>query len=99
MLNAQSIALLLSSAYQADPAAISSIFGVRRICNKELSEHPYVQVFGKTADGPFWVSFIGIINGMLQQEGSTDVVAVIYDDDTQQNVLGFQVIPFADVAL
>lgn len=99
MLNAQSMSLFLNSAYQSDPAAISSLFGVRRICNKELSEHPYVQVFGKTADGPFWVSLIGLINGMLQQEGSADVVAVIYDDDTQQNVLGFKVIPFTDVAL
>jgi hypothetical protein len=97
MVNAQNIVDLLNDAYKIDPAAISSLFQVRRVCNKTLGDHPHVEVFGATAEGPFMVTLIGLINGVLRSVGSEQGVIMILDDNKQQNVLGFQVANYADL--
>jgi hypothetical protein len=85
---------LLNSAYQCDPAAINNLAVVRRQCSQALSDHPYV-VANKDKDGKFWVSFLGLLNGMLLSTGSPELVASTNDD--QGNVVGFTVAKTKDV--
>lgn len=88
-MKSQQVVDLLNSAYRADPAAINMLFSLRRPCNRDLADHPHVQVAtsGETGDEKFSVGLIGIICGML---GSVGQQLVAMQTDDQNNVLGFQ---------
>ncbi len=94
-IDAKAIADFLNESLRLDPAAINSLFSTRRMCGTALAEHPTIQVFGKT-NGPFFVRFIGILNGILLHHGSTDVLVSTVDDENNQNILSFGVKPYED---
>ncbi len=98
MLNAQTIVELLEDALKTDPAVISTLFGIRRSCNQSLADHPYIQVAeSPTNKGTYYVGFVGLINGMLGSVGSEELVAIVYDDKDNQNVIGFKVVRVCDL--
>lgn len=61
------IVRLLNSAYKADPEAVHALLVNRVPCNKELSDHPYIQVHRSQTldDNAYNVGLLGIINGIL----------------------------------
>jgi hypothetical protein len=100
MVNAQQAVDLLNDALKTDPAAMTLLFSVRRSCNKSLADHPHITVNGPQnhlVEGPFTVAFIGILNGMFNSVGSEDLVAIVYDDSDNQNIIGFKVVKTSDV--
>jgi hypothetical protein len=82
---------VLNSALKADPAAINYLVNARVMCNKELAEHPTIQV-GKDSrykGEVHWVGLLGIINGLfgIDDEGWGFIEG--YIDDETGLVTGF----------
>jgi hypothetical protein len=57
----------LNELLQTDPMAINALFNLRVYCNKDLKDHPTVQVGceGKDNQMVCLVGFIGILNGLF----------------------------------
>lgn len=96
-MTAQSIADTLNRAMSLDPACINSLFEIRRICNKSLADHPTIQV-GTGKEGDAFLRFVGLLNGMLLDSGSTDVVTEMYEDGDSRNIVRFSTIPYSQVS-
>lgn len=97
-MTAQDMAKTLNDALAVDPACISTMFNIRRTCNQQLTDHPHIQVLGETGK-PGVIRFIGLLNGMLLDSGSTDVLVMTIDDAAQGNVIGFSVVPATSVGV
>ena len=54
----------LNELLEIDPFAISALFSSRVSCNKELADHPTVQV-GSLGKDSFQVGMIGVLNGLF----------------------------------
>jgi hypothetical protein len=74
---------ILNEALESDHIAVNQLINLRVMCNKELANHPFIQV-GK--DNRFqqvwWVGLFGIINGLfgVDEEGWGFIEAEIRDD-------------------
>jgi hypothetical protein len=84
-MTAQQICDLLNTAYKADPACVNTMFGLRRACSSALVDHPHVMV-AENKSGNTWLTFMGLITGMLLSVGSDELVTAKIDE--QGNVLG-----------
>ena len=89
MLTAQKMAELLNEALKTDPAVISQLFSLSRVCSKKLADHPHIVVSSSSRDDMFYVRLLGLLNGMLSYSGSKDVLVAMLDNDKDQNVIGF----------
>ena len=79
----------------ADPAVMNDLFHVRRECNQSVGDDPFVMVRGYS-DGSRrpTLGFLGLLNGMLLEAGSPDLITVVQEDDPRNdNVLGFEARP------
>lgn len=87
---AEEMVKVLNDAFKKDPKAIEMLFGVRVPCNKQLSEHPTIQV-GKFEDSNFWlVGMIGIINGYCgTNKDGWGYVGIDYEGDKMK---GFKLV-------
>jgi len=72
---------VLNQALRADRAAIQRLWARRVACNKTLARHPTIQVWGRGPDGPYRLSWLGLLNGIfgIDVRGGGPVVAVIDD--------------------
>jgi hypothetical protein len=95
MLTAQKAAETLNRCLKNDPAVISTLFQLRRTCSKAIADDPYVIVgaIGEGEQQRFILGLLGLLNGMLVEAGSPDVVGIKIDDEHNQNILGFIVHP------
>lgn len=90
-MTAQNVADILNDALKLDPAVLNTLFHIRRVCGKSIADHPHIQVWGPTENGPFWLSFLGLLNGMLRAGGSEEIIVMSMDDDKNMNIVGFTV--------
>lgn len=72
-----------------DPAVIDTMFNIRRQCNQAVLDHPTIPVVTGASN---WVTFLGLLNGMLVAAGQRDRVCKIVDDRDQQNIMQFGVV-------
>jgi ATP-dependent Clp protease ATP-binding subunit ClpA len=87
LLDAQKMVDLLNSAFENDPAVMSTLMNIRRICNKQLADHPDVIVH-YNKDNNCFVGFMGILNGMLNSINSDKLIASRYDEKNN-DIIGF----------
>jgi hypothetical protein len=89
VINAKFIADMLNRAFKADPNAIHTLFCNRVPINFELTNDPYIIVDPSyVIDDQFCLSILGVINGMLYEAGSTELVHMIFENN---KLLGFGV--------
>lgn len=95
MLTSQKIADVLNEALKLDPAAVNSLFCVRRSCGRALLDHPHilVNVAGEPPGQRFAVGFLGLLNGMLSAAGSNDRIYMAFDEALNDPKLPVQGIP------
>ena len=55
----------LNEILATDPMAINALFSLRVSCNKELADHPTVQVGTIGKSNHYMVGLVGILNGMF----------------------------------
>jgi hypothetical protein len=80
----------LNFALAADPAAIRALLGFKVPCNEELAISPGVFVDdGGQPPNPWTVSALGLLNGILLENGLPRVAAVINDDDPTEAIQRF----------
>jgi len=83
---------VLNEAFEADPTAISAMFSpmTRFLCNEELADHPTIQVRSyDDSVNPTTVGVLGLINGLLADEGNVaGAIAMMVDEDTGE-ITGF----------
>lgn len=75
-----------------DVHAVCTLFSIRVSCNKQVIDHPTVQV---TEDGQ--LGLLGLLNGLASRHG--EFIAAEYDDDDDRyvHIRRFAVIPARDV--
>jgi hypothetical protein len=78
----------LNSAFRADPAAVQTMFQLRRPCNRALADHPNILVAatGEGESEKFSIGLLGIINGIIAAAAG-ECMAVQVDE--QGNILRF----------
>lgn len=102
MITAQHFADTLNGMMEVDPTATHAPIINRIPCNKALADHPYVIVDQLGHPDRTVVGIVGVINGILTEAGSTEVLAYQFDDaedgnGTTRNALkGFRVVPRQD---
>jgi hypothetical protein len=81
---------LLNDALKTDPAAVKALVGQRVPCNKELAEHPTIQVLS-VDEGQYKIGLLGFLNGMfgLTDAGRGAIEAI--EDDATHEITGFRV--------
>jgi len=79
----------LNGMVKADPKALFALCLNRVPTNKELGDHPTVQVDGSTP-GSLMVGMVGILNGLFSSEHPGKVLAFTLDDE--RGLVGFQVV-------
>ena len=89
----------LNDALAADPAAINALFTYETECNRDLADHPTIQVRGYDRDtgepllhGPFYVRLMGIINGLFGAD-EDDWGYLAMDIDDRGLIAGFIRVP------
>lgn len=86
------VILNLNEMLRRDVDAMDKLFNNRVPCNKELADHPSVQV-AVQKDGSFGVNFLGVINGIIGTISSENlngfgfIAAYVVDNE---RVLGFR---------
>lgn len=80
MMNSHQVVDFLNQLVSIDREAIEKLIASRVKCNKELADHPTVQVFG--TGGDYWVGILGILNGIYgcNSEGVGFIQAHLDDD-------------------
>lgn len=56
---------LLNSAIKADKRAMHNLIEARVMCNKELANHPTIQISSYHVEGQYVVGLLGILNGLF----------------------------------
>ena len=69
---------LLNRIHQKDPEVLPALIDVRVRCNKELADDPTIQVDARS--GKFNVGLLGILNGIVGDEGE-GVIFAVYDNE------------------
>lgn len=83
----------LNRAFKADKIAIHSLICNRVPINFELVNDPYIVVDPSyVINNRFTLSPLGIINGLLIEAGSNEIISLIFNEDNE--CLGFGKIPF-----
>jgi hypothetical protein len=76
---------LLNEAFKMDPEAINKLVGSRVKCNKELADHPTIQVLGEGDPMTFTVGLLGILNGIFGKDGNgTGYIGIELDEEEWQ---------------
>ena len=73
----------LNSLVEIDPEALAALIETRVPCNKDLADHPTVQVqVVEGKEGFYELGFLGVLNGILgaNDKGWGFVCAVLDDD-------------------
>lgn len=79
---------LLNEACMLDLEAMNALVNARVDCNKELADHPTIQVRAFKDEG-FQVGLIGILNGIFGiSEDGVGAIAGMFDDD--RNLISFK---------
>jgi hypothetical protein len=77
----------LNSLLAIDPYAIAALVGAHVACNRELADHPTVQVGGHGSDkfirpGEFRVGLLGILNGYCGVDvNGVGPICAVFDDE------------------
>lgn len=85
---------MLNAAFQADPGAIHSLMRNHVECNEQLADDPFIPVEGSNflPGGRRWfVSALGLINGVLAANGLPKVGRRFDSEDGDEMTTGFQV--------
>ncbi len=71
---------VLNEAVKADKAAIKNLIAQRVTCNKQLADHPTIQV-AQNKEGNEWeVGFLGVLNGLFgAAEDGWGAIGAIYE--------------------
>jgi hypothetical protein len=93
---AQEVATALTSAWEADPAAMHCLIINRVPCNQALEDHPFVGVDLLPAGPPTTrvVGMLGVINGMLRALGLPPICVQfsdVADAEGRKRIVGFAV--------
>lgn len=97
MVTAETMAATLNEALRVDPACISDLNAIKRTCGKALADHPTIQVeMVPGRDDMAWIRFIDLLNGMLLDAGSKDVLVAVQDDASNQNLMRYDVKPYVE---
>lgn len=84
MVNAKQMSELLNDALKIDPTSIKRLMSVHSPCSAQLAEHEHINVSSADGkNGPFYITFIGIMNGMLSHSGSDDLLSVQVDENNK----------------
>ena len=70
-ITAKDVVNFLNTLLSIDHNAMVKLYNSKIECNRELAEHPTVQVRADTPDGPYWVGLLGILNGLFGIEPTT----------------------------
>ena len=85
----QQIVDLLNEAFKIDPAAVDALLQLCVPVNKELMNHPTIQIMTKNDKWEFPVlRLIGLLNGIAAIDG--EIIEGLWDTDTFV-FLGFQI--------
>ena len=83
----------LNEAYAADSNAMHALICNRVPCNKNLADHPTIQVNVNkvTPEESFAVGMIGVINGIIERATGKRVAAKFSEPDSegQRQLIGF----------
>lgn len=71
---------LLNEALVCDSEATQRLLRHRELCNRQLADHPTVQVRDETETTTFSVSALGLINGVCQKLTGQRICAVVDND-------------------
>ena len=72
---------LLNDMYKLDPEAAHSFITQRVHCNKELADHPTIQVNNYTEPGKHMVGLLGFLNGLFgTNDNGYGCICAIYDN-------------------
>jgi len=91
--NVDKVVTYLNELVSLDREAIEHLVETRVQCNKDLADHPHVQV-SEDEEGNFLVGLLGIVNGLMgvQPEGANKpgwgYVAASFDDKSGK-LVGF----------
>lgn len=81
---------LLNDMLKKDPECVKKLFDVHVECNKDIMDHPTVQVRFYPGDEKPSVGFIGILNGMFCEDGDMyGSLCMEYDPD-EDKILSFR---------
>jgi len=101
-MNARKIANQLNKWFQLDPDAVTSwAWGMYTQCNDEIASDPNIQVrrFSeeRVEEDPelegYWLTPLGLLNGLLLDHGSLDVVTISFGPD--QLIQCFTTMPYS----
>jgi hypothetical protein len=89
-MTAEQMSTFLNGMNKLDPQCVADLFLKRANCNQAIADHPLIQVRAETPMSQPTVGLLGILNAMLLEQGSKDVVAMMVDGDVTK-VIGFGV--------
>jgi hypothetical protein len=82
---------LLNEALKLDHDTIEALVEYRVGCNKDLAEHPTIQVgLDATKKSGFIVGMLGILNGLFGASSQGGGIRAIYDDKAKTKLLRFE---------
>jgi len=64
-INVDDVLRVLNGAVMADADAMRALIFNRVECNRQLADHPTIQVDGYTKPGKYFVGLLGVINGLF----------------------------------
>ena len=73
----------LNEAFNDDPIAITTLLKTEIPCNEDLSKHPTIMC-GYTKDGRYYITAIGLLNGVLGSLG-LPLIAGLWSDPYGDN--------------
>ena len=87
---AKELVKFLNEAFKIDPKSVEMLFSFRVPCNKEMLDHPTVQV-GTLGNSDFYVyGIIGLLNGFCgANRNGWGYVGIDYDGDKMK---GFKIV-------
>lgn len=73
---------VLNTAVHRDGVAVEHAVTHRVRCSPALATHKSIQVFERAEDGTYWVSALGILNGIIGLHSTgVGILCAVYDDD------------------
>lgn len=84
---------LFNEIIQKDPECAKSLIDTRIICNKEIADHPTIQVLEE--NGETRVGLLGFINGMfgIGDDGMGPICVIINDDGLLERMVPMSDLP------